>query len=156
MRPFLAALLVVSCGSGSSPAFVPVSVEMQDSYVGGPERYLLFVTATKKLNPACASNCEMAVAIEDGGCNTITVHADGGVICESGGGMWFPFAGMTSGGAELHTSPPREVAVGADLAVSVLPDGEPSCRTTLAVPESGLIISAVRTGNTCSFSSRRP
>jgi hypothetical protein len=137
-------LMLLACGgpTGSS-AFAPVTVTLQDD----DSRGFLTVSATKKLNPACAESCEMAVAIEDGGCGTATIDSTG-FHCEGSGGLWVPLE-IADGGSAT-----RQIAIGAEIELLVHPGSDPSCSSKTTVTQSGLTISVSRAQHICSFTTR--
>lgn len=133
--------LVALIGCGGS-GFAPVTVTLDSQFNG-----LIGVEAIKKLNPDCAMSCELAVAIEDGGCESVLVTNDGGVICQGTGGVYLP---DYKGSAPPLTSSPRNIAVDAELRVfSSLTD---SCQKKYRVPAAGLDVHvAASTDGGCSF-----
>jgi hypothetical protein len=135
---WLLLVVLIGCGGGT---FAPVTVTLDSQFNG-----LIGVEATKKLNPTCTTNCELGVAIEDGGCETVRVQ-DGGAICEGTGGIYLP---DYKGSAPPYISSPRNIAVGAELLVfSSLSD---SCRKTYSVPAGGLDVHvAAASDGGCSF-----
>lgn len=143
MRSLLV-LLVLGCGG--PPAFVPVTFTMTDS-VG---LFDIYATATKKLNPSCASNCELAVAIEDGGCSEITMTG-GTVTCKPGGGLYMPFQGTAPDGGAA-ASPVRMLAPGAELKV-FSGQSAASCDGTFVVPSAEMRVTISRSNSACSVSS---
>lgn len=141
MRPCVLLLLaVVACGG---PAFVPVSFTMTDTYAWG---YIV----------AYAAN-DAGPAIEDGGCDGLTIRNDGTIDCPPGGGVYLPFLGvasyMTDGG--LNTSWPRGIAPGSRLSVSDLgvPQGGPRCAADLAITVA-TEIRVTRTDSACTITSQ--
>lgn len=139
VRPHLL-LALAACGA---PAFVPVTFTAPDILSADD----IFVTATKKLNPNCTANCELGVAIEDGGCKSITFQ--GGYACEPGGGLFAPFYEGTSDGGTFRSAV-RMIAPGSELKVfDTGRAGEPRCMTTLTVPPSALEVTVARGFSTC-------
>lgn len=100
-------LALVACGG---PAFVPVTFTMTDEL----NRYGVYVVAEKKLNPQCASNCDLAKAIEDGGCSEIRFRPT--YSCTPGGGLFAPFLdAVFPGDGGIVTAGARMVATGATV-----------------------------------------
>lgn len=159
-------LLVVACGGSGGSSFVPVTFVLEDWGSGVP-----IAEAVKKLNPSCAANCELGVAVEDGGCSSIYLDAgrfhnfpDGGsgrdpstitcqpAVADPSNGLFLPFfeSQALDGGAP-YLSRPRNVAVGAELTFFLFGDGD-RCRATFTVPSSGLAVTARQDqSGTCSF-----
>lgn len=142
-------LVVVACGG---PTFVPVTFTMADEL----DRYDVIAYAEKKLNPNCTQNCELGLAIEDGGCNGLTIRPGGTLDCPPGGGVYLPFWGTSlppDGGAV--TSPVRMLAVGANLRVSDFSasGGAPACDGGFSIQNS-TTIRVTRTSTGCTITSR--
>jgi hypothetical protein len=151
MRGLLVVMLIGCGGTG----FVPVTVTLDSEFFE-----VIGVEATKKLNPSCATNCELGVAIEDGGCQSVrvgtmrvcdsTCRDVRTYTCEGTGGVYAPdYVGKPDGGPP-YTSTPRNIAVGAELLV--YSTSTESCRKTYSVPARGLDVhvSAASDGG-CSF-----
>lgn len=131
----LAALLLLACGG--SP-FAPVVAELDDSQLRCPGCDLRYISmaANKKLNPACAANCELGDAFPDGGGSRFWVGASGG---NSDGGP--------------QQGPPQDVAIGAVVDIVVASVDPVTCTTKHEVPAGGFtVIAVVHADATCSFS----
>lgn len=139
-------VLLAACGA---PAFVPVTVRTSRDVALS---HRVVAEVTKKLNPSCASNCEMGIGIEDGGCSFIDSQ---GVCTPSGGtGVYLPFQGVQVPDAGELVSPARGIAPGSDFLLRLQPD-EPGCQKTFAVPAAALEISIdLVSSGTCSFSTK--
>lgn len=148
MRSALPLLLLAACGA---PAFVPVTFTMTDDWA----RLDVVAFAEKKLNPSCAMNCELATAIEDGGCDGLSLFRDGGLSCPPGGGVYMPFYGVANpylgpNDAGTHASPARNIAPGTELTVSDFSanDGYPECAGKFTINGPTEII-VTRTASSC-------
>lgn len=137
-------LLLIGCGA---PAFVPVTFTLNDQ--AGPHQ--IFAKVTKKLNPNCASSCELAQGIEDGGCSEIRVTASG-TECVGSGSLYLVFDRCDAGSC---LSAPRGLAPGATLEATVQAfDVEPTCTSTFTVPATAFAVTATRDNvGLCTFTS---
>lgn len=149
---YLLALTLLACGG--SP-FVPVTFEMTDTY----GYFDVTAEATKRLNPECVMNCELATAIEDGGCERLELHPDGGASCAPGGGLYLPFLGLAdlsqpSADAGPVISHTRNIAPGSDIRVGdfALFRGYPACSGTVRI--NGPTTIRVVRADACTITSR--
>lgn len=121
---------------------MPVTFTMEDF----ASRFELYVTATKKLNPQCAENCELGQAIEDGGCTEIRLSPT--YTCTPGGGLFMPFRGAAPDGGTVTAT--RGIAPGSELK---LYDTENGCTQTVTI-NGATTLAVVRTTGGCTITSR--
>lgn len=116
-------------------------------------RFYLFAHAEKRLNAACVSNCELGVAIEDGGCADVVIK-NAVAACTPDGGHFVPFD-VRLGGDAGSLEAERRIAPGSALKLSVYPYDAPSCTQTFDVPAGPMTVEINRdSAGECTFTTR--
>lgn len=141
-------LLLIGCGA---PAFVPVTFTLD-----GPWAPWVIGSASKKVNPSCVMNCELAQSIEDGGCSDIRINS-AGVFCTPGGaagGLFVAFDAADCDGGYCQAAH-RNIAPGSTLGVIVSGfEADSGCGGEFTVPAGPMSITiAIDGGFRCSTTS---